>query len=204
MRHPATRLFFCFLLFSGCAAHHRVQLTAKPLVIRRIAVAPFRGTGGAAATDEFIRQFLRTGVKVMKQNKDADAILSGGVTEYRPDNKLTVFLSSSSRVNASGQTVAVSNPIVSLSGNPVMVEGTSFSQPGIQMIAVNASVGVSARITNAVTGAELWSGDYTYEGIDPSAALSAVVRLLVQSMGRVLSPADRAAPARSSTHGSSR
>src|SRR4051794_8017731 len=60
--------------------------------VKQIAVAAFRGPGGQAATDEFVRQLLGTGIEVTDGHHPGKVMLEGVVTDNKVSNQLMVFL----------------------------------------------------------------------------------------------------------------
>ena len=154
--------------------------------IHRVAVLPFEGNGGPAVTNEFIRQLLAAGFEVSDRAPGADAVLSGVVTVYKPGEKLMVVLGHTSTVNAAGQTVDVANPVVSLNGSQVTSKSPAFGVPSSQIVAVDASVEVTAKLTHSASGNIIWGDEFSYEELDVQGAVQAVVDSLVSSLHRVM------------------
>jgi hypothetical protein len=162
-------------------------MTVKPgynfAKIQRISVHPFEGPGGPAVTDEFVRQLVGTSLEVTDQKHSGDVILTGSVTDYKPTTKLMVFLGNTSVLTPGGQAVVVSNPVVSVGGSQVTPEGPALGLPNTQVVSVSATVGVIARLVDSSTGNIVWSDTYTYEGLDTTSALDAVIGSLLKSLG---------------------
>lgn len=159
--------------------------------VNRVAVQPFGGSGGEAVTSEFVRQLVGTRLSVSDRKKGADVVLTGSVTDYRPGDKMMVFLGDTSTTNPNGQTVVVTNPVVSLSGTQVTSQGAAMGVPNSQVLSVSASVGIIARLIDSKTGDVVWSDVYSYEGMDVQSAMQAVVGSLVRSLAKVVPAANR-------------
>ena len=170
-------------------------MTVKPgydfSKVKRISVQPFGGSGGDAMSNELVRQLVGTSLNVSEKKQGADALLVGAVTEFKPGDKLMVFLGDTPTTNSAGQTVVVTNPVVTLSGTQVTPQGSAMGLPNTQVVSVSASVGVIARLVDAKTNDVVWSDTYSYEGLDIQSAMQAVISSLVKSLGRVV-PAARA------------
>jgi len=170
----------------GCAT----KMTVKPgydfSAIQRISMGPFQGQGGSAISNEFIRQLVGTRVSITEQVSGADVVLSGSVTEYKPGNKLLVFLGESTVPGANGQTVVVTNPVVSLSGSGITPEGAAMGLRNTQVVSVSATVGVIAQLKDAKTGDVVWADSYSYEGLDTASATESVISSLVKSLRKVI------------------
>lgn len=191
---PSFALFlfpFSLLLFPGCANRMSVKADYDFSKVRRMAVPEFSGPGGDAVANEFVRQLVATRLEVTERREGADLVLSGAVTEFKPGDKLMVFLGDTTTVSPGGQTVVVTNPVVSLSGTQVTTQGAAMGLPNTQVVSVSASVGIIAKLLDAGTGEAVWSDSYTYEGLDIQSALDAVVGAMVRSMGRVIPAARR-------------
>ncbi len=159
--------------------------------IRRVAIQNFGGSGGEPIKNEFVRQLVGSSLSISEQRKGADVVLMGAVTDYKPGDKLMVFVGESRSLTPSGQTVVVTNPVVTLSGTQVTPQGAALGLPDTQILSVSASVGVIARLVDAQTGDVVWSDTYSYEGLDIQSAMQAVVSSLVKSISRVV-PAAKA------------
>ncbi len=181
---------FCFL--SACASPRMAVKQGYDFSkINRISIAPFSGTGGNAVSDEFVRLLVGTGVEITDTKHPADVILNGSVTEYKPSDKLMVFLGDASVMNSAGQSVILNNPIVSMSGTQVMPQGMAMGVPNAQVVSVSATVGIIARLVDAKTGSMVWADSMSYEGLDINSALQGTVGTLVRSMGRVMPQINR-------------
>jgi len=175
------------LVLCACAVQRpAVQAKTDFSKIRRISVIPFEGAGGREVTDEFVRELVRTGLEVTDARHPGDAILGGTVTEYKPNNTLMVFLGKTTVMAPGGQPVVLNNPIVSPGGSQAVPESTATGARNAQVASVSAVVGVTARLSDASSGKVLWSGIYSYEGVDLQGALQPVVALMMQSMSRLL------------------
>jgi hypothetical protein len=167
------------LLMSACAT--RPLTIATPAFdfskVKRISVAGFSGPGGPAATDEFVRQLLGTGIEVTDAHHPGNVILQGAVMEYKANNQLMVFLGDD-------------NPIVSpgVQGTPDEAAASAHRSP---IASVVASVGIQARLVDTSSHHILWADSYSYEGLDLPAALGAVVGSLTGSLARVIPQMNR-------------
>lgn len=160
---------------AGCV--HRPAVVTHPAAfdyskVRQIAVAPFEGPGGQAASDEFVRQVLGTGMGVTDASHAHGLILRGVVTEYKSNNQLMVFLGGD-------------NPVLTPS-TQVTPEEMAAGAHKVQVASVVASVGIQARLMDLATKRTIWSDSYVYEGLDLPTALTAVVNMLKHSMAHVL------------------
>ncbi len=153
--------------------------------IRRITVMPFEGTGGPAASDEFVREIVGTGLAVSDARHPGDVILRGTVTEYKSNTSLMVFLGNTTLVSLSGQAVVVDNPVVAPgpAGTP---EGISPEAHHAQVVSVIATVGLDVVLLDASTKTLLWRGSQSYEGLELPGTLQTVVRSLTHSLSAVL------------------
>ena len=175
------------LIWTGCAPSRTVVKPGVDLSkIRRISVIPFEGPGGREVTDEFVRQLVGTGIEVTDAKHAGDGVLKGTVLEFKPATTQMVFLGNTTLVTAGGQTAVVNNPILSSESSHASPEGTAMGLQNAQVASVSASVGVSAALLETSSGSPLWSGAFTYEGLDVQGALRVVVGALTQSLsGRV-------------------
>ncbi len=184
---PLFLAFLFSLLIMSCASP---RMSVKPgydfSKIRKISVANFAGNGGAAVSDEFVRMLVGSKLEITDAKHRGDVVLNGSVTEYRPSDKLMVFLGDTSLVSPGGQTVVMNNPIVALSGSQVTPQGAAMGVPNAQVVSVSATVGVIARLVDQTTGAVVWADSISYEGLDIQSALQGTVGSLVRSLARVM------------------
>lgn len=172
----------CLLAWTGCATKVVVKPGFDFSKIHRVAVLPFEGPGGPTVTNEFVRQLLASGLDVADRARGVDAVLSGTVIDYRPNNPLMVFLGLASIPVPGSQPVVVTNPVVSAGGIQVTPKGTAFGLPNAQMVTVNVSVGIHARLSDSASGRAVWAQDYSYEALDAQGAIQAVASTLVKSL----------------------
>lgn len=179
---------FTFLMFNwfftGCA-------TTKTVVkkdygfsdIKKVAVLKFSGNGGEAVSNEFIREFLASGVIVIdKSNTETadikslgvDAVISGNVVEFNPSNKLLIFKEKGD--------IVISDRVYPISGTTVLPAGSAFGLEDANVFSVSASVSVSAKMTDTVTGEVVWSAANSYESLDINTAVGLVVGSLKKSL----------------------
>jgi hypothetical protein len=162
--------------------HASIKPVVAPVKIRRVAVTPFEGTSGAAVSNDFVRQLLAAGLEVSAQAQDADAIFSGEVLEYRPSDKVLVYLGNTPVIVAGGSAVTVTNPVVSLTSAAGNNEGPAPSRQSTQIVSVIATVSAKARLTEAKTGRVVWTDEYGYESLDSAGASQTVATVLVRSL----------------------
>jgi hypothetical protein len=175
----------------ACATKQKpIKSVADFSRIHKISVVPFEGTGGREVTDEFVRQLLALGLEVTDSQHPGDAVLKGAVEDYKPAHTLMVFLGKTTVLVPGGQPVTVNNPILS-PGTAQVTPNAAAGTRNAQVASVSAMVGVEAQLTEASSGAALWSGTYSYEAMDMPGAIQAVVGALAQSLGRLLSPMSR-------------
>jgi hypothetical protein len=177
------------LCLAGCAAHRAAVQPAMDLSkVQRVSVRPFEGAGGAAVADEFVRQWLGSGLEFRDDKGATDVVLQGTVTEYKSNDQRIVFLGNTVLAAAGGQTVVISNPVLSLQSSAVMPEGVGafVNAKKAQVVSKGAVVGVVARLTAASSGQILWAESFVYEGLDIPSAQHAVVEHLTRSASRVL------------------
>ena len=153
--------------------------------VRRIAVPAFEGPGGTAVRDDFIRRLVAAGITVTDKPVNVDAVLSGAVTEYRSATKTLIFLGEIPRVGSGGQSVVVTNPVVSLSGAAMAPETAAVANKNPQIVSVSATVNVAARL-HTPSGTAVWAGEYGYEALDIPTATHAVVTVLARSLQNAL------------------
>ncbi len=172
------------LFSSGCATPKGVYKAGydfsaiKTVRVDALTSVANQPNSGAVAADEFMRQMLGRGYAVKMGDGEADAILTGNVTEYQPNRR---YLVQTDQGRGSRRRVAAQEPI-ELGGTSAYNLGTAFGLDQNHKIVVsNATVGVSAYLKDSRTGEILWSNSYTYEGLDLDAALEGTVRYLLNS-----------------------
>ena len=141
---------------------------------------PLDGPGGAAATDEFVKQLVGTGLEVTDSHHPGDVVLKGSVIDYKSNNQLMVFLGGN-------------NPILTPS-TQATPESAMLGVHKTQVASVMATVGIQARLLDTSTHNIVWAGSYSYEGLDLPTALTRVVGALKQSMERALPQLIRRVP----------
>jgi len=174
----------CVLTFcSSCATPKKVKSGYNFNHVKRVALGTFQGAqGGGPVGQEFVRQLLDAGFIVTAQAQNADVVLSGTVTDFRPADKMLVFLGTATFPGPGGKSVEVTNPIVS--GMAQTADATALALPKTQMVTESASVGVSAQLNDAQTKELVWSNAYSYEGLNMPSAIQTVARSLVRSIRR--------------------
>ncbi|HAX61292.1 MAG TPA: hypothetical protein DCX95_01855 [Elusimicrobia bacterium] len=177
--------FYLLPFFSGCATTKTVVKKGFTFSgIKKVAVLKFSGNGGAAVSNEFIRQFLAAGINVVDKTDvevisdakslGADAIISGNVVEFNPSNKLLIFKEKGD--------IVISDRVYPISGTTVLPSGSAFGLEDANVYSVSASVSVSAKITDIATGEVVWSDSNSYEALDINTAVGLVVGSLKKSL----------------------
>jgi hypothetical protein len=168
-------------LVAGCTSHRVIVNPAFDFSkVRRISVAPFDGPGGPAATDEFVKELVQTGIEVTDAKHAGDVLLQGSVTEYKPAMQLMVFL---------GNDYPVVTPM-----SQVTPEAAALGAHRSQVAAVIATVGIQAHLSDTSTHNIVWADSYSYEGLDLSSAMGAVVGSLTRSLKRAVPQMNKAKP----------
>ena len=168
-------------LAAGCAPHRVIVNPAFDFSkVHRISVASFDGPGGPAATDEFVKELLETGMEVTDAKHPGDVVLKGSVTEYKPTMQLMVFLGND-------------YPVIT-SASQVTPEAAALGAHRPQVASVIATVGIQAHLADASTQNIVWADSYSYEGLDLSTALGAVVRSLTRSLKRAVPQMNKTRP----------
>ncbi|MEW6556627.1 MAG: hypothetical protein AB1349_04640 [Elusimicrobiota bacterium] len=177
--------FYLLPAFFGCATTKTVIKKGYDFSsIKKIAVLKFSGDGGDAVSNEFIRQFLSAGLNVIDRTDiqnisdtkslGVDAIISGNVIEFNPSNKLLVF-------KEKGK-IVISDKAYPISGTTVLPTGSAFGLEDANVFTVSASVSISAKITDGLTGEVVWSDSKSYEALDINTAVGLVVSSLKKSL----------------------
>jgi hypothetical protein len=169
-------------LVAGCAPHRVVVNPAFDFSkIRRISVAPFDGPGGAAATDEMVKELVETGIEVTDAKHAGDVILRGTVTEYKPNLQLMVILGND-------------YPVITASAQ-MTPEAAALGAHRAQVASVIATVGIQAHMLDASTHNIVWADSYAYEGLDLPTALDATIGTLTRSLKRAVPQMSKRKPA---------
>jgi hypothetical protein len=176
-----------FGLLAGCASPRAAYKAhfdfdhIRSVEVGSFTSAEYASHSGPAVAGEFMRQLLSAGytVKTAPQAEGVDVVLGGSVIEYQPNRR---YLVQNGGGNA-GRQVVVVQPPVELGGNNTYNLGPVFGPDETtgHVIVSNATIGVSAHLKDAKTGEVLWSGMYTYEGLDLNTALEGAVRYLLRS-----------------------
>jgi len=175
-------IFNCF--FSGCATTKTVVKKGYDFSnIKKIAVLKFSGIGGEAVANEFIRQFLASGISVIdrsgtetvdSKSLGVDAVISGNVVEFNPSNKLLIFKEKGD--------IVISDRAYPISGTTVLPTGSAFGLEDANVFSVSASVSVSAKMTDATTGEVVWSDSNSYEALDINTAVELITSSFKSSL----------------------
>ncbi|AKL97629.1 hypothetical protein [Endomicrobium proavitum] len=186
-------VFFIFL--SACAANRAVVKSDYNFsAVKVISVGNFTAdaaypSSGNAVKNSVMKYLLAMGYTVVANNKTkADAVVSGSVTTYLPNKKYLVRMPDYEKINNHhGQTVIYGGAdIMEVGGSNVYDLGTAFGLgEDNRVIASNATVGISAYMTDAETGEVVWSDSYTYEGLDLSSALDGAVKYILKTIPKV-------------------
>ena len=172
----ARSTLFFLLVFTGCATTKTVVKRGYDFSnIKKVAVLKFSGNGGEAVANEFIRQFLASGIIVIDKSSvetvdlktiGADAVISGNVVEFNPSNKLLVFKEKGD--------IVISDRVYPISGTTVIPTGSAFGLEDANVFSVSASVSVSAKMTDTASGEVIWSDSNSYEALDINTAVGLV------------------------------
>jgi len=175
-------IFNCF--FSGCATTKTVVKKGYDFSnIKKIAVLKFSGIGGEAVANEFIRQFLASGISVIdrsgtetvdSKSLGVDAVISGNVVEFNPSNKLLIFKEKGD--------IVISDRAYPISGATVLPTGSAFGLEDANVFSVSASVSVSAKMTDTTTGEVVWSDSNSYEALDINTAVELITSSFKSSL----------------------
>jgi hypothetical protein len=147
---------------------------------------PFDGPGGGAATDEFVRELVGTGITVSDAKHSGDVILRGTVTDYKPNTPLMIFLGNTTLVTSNGQAATVDNPVIISNAASSVPEGVAPGAHSAQVVSVIATVSMEVTLVDASTKTPLWRGNQSYEGLDLTQTLQVVVGSLNQSLAKVI------------------
>ena len=145
---------------------------------------------GNAIEHEFIRQWSHPAVALSERALGAEAVLSGTVTEYKPNEKLLVVLGTATIVAPNGASVVQSNPVIALSMNPAASPRWAVGNHP-QIVSELAIVGLQLRLVDARSGALLWRDETSYEQLDARERHSGGRRAL----GSILKPPISSHPA---------
>jgi len=154
--------------------------------IKSLFVARFDGEGGAEVTKACVQDLAGRGLKLVDRPRQADAILTGVVTDYQTNQELMVFLEHANVITADNQTVAVSNPVVFPGGTPVVPIGHALGQSSDQIVSSIASVNIVARLIDGPTGHLIWTDEARYEGLDVPGAVQPVAQVLGRALESVI------------------
>jgi hypothetical protein len=177
-------LWLCGLFFTGCATTKTVVKKGFDFSnIKKVAVLKFSGNGGEAVANEFIRQFLASGISVIDRSGDetvdlktvgVDVVVSGNVVEFNPSNKLLIFKEKGD--------IVISDRVYPISGTTVLPSGSAFGLEDANVFSVSASVSVSAKMTDTMTGEVVWSDSNSYEALDINTAVGLVASSFTRSL----------------------
>jgi hypothetical protein len=146
--------------------------------VHRVCVVPFHGPGGDLVTNEFVRQLVASGLTVSKTSEHVDAILSGTVTDYRPNNKVLIFVGKV-KIPAHEETVEISNPVVSPGGPDENTQSLAFGTQLPQLVGSFGSINVTAVLSSPITQKPVWANDASYEALEATGAVQPAVHTLV-------------------------
>jgi len=152
--------------------------------IRKVAVLRFSGSGGDAVSNEFIRQFIESGISVIDKTDSfyvqdlrslgVDAVVGGNVVEFNPASKLLVFKDKGN--------IMITDRAVPISGTTVLPTVNAFGLEDANVFSVSASATISAKMLDASTGEVVWSDSGTYEGLDINTAIEIVITSFKRSL----------------------
>ena len=176
--------------------------------LRRVAVASFEGSGGAAAADYLSHALLASGADVVERSRleavlneqnlrargvldpetvrrvgkilGVDAVFLGSVTEYAPQQSYLIVTDSSANYIVAGAA-----PV----GSGTRFTNTpAFGAPGTSILTSSAQVGLTARLVDVESGSVVWSAHQSYEGFDLDSAMSAVTVSFARTLSHVWRP----------------
>jgi len=187
------RRLWILVCLAGCASPKPVPPKAEaPASIRRIAVDKFAGPAGAEFAQDMAKALAAQGWVIADRKQGVDAVLIGSVNEYAATVPAMVFLGNTNTLNG-GQTLTVSNPVISRNGSQVLPQGPSVSLNNPHMKTEAASVAVSVKLFRIPGGRALWADGFTYESLDLASARQVVVTSLAQSLQRAIPPGGKGA-----------
>src|ERR1051325_11900781 len=165
-------VYLILSFMAGCAA----PKTAVPLMsgdlsnVRKISVGAFEGPGGGEVMNAFVKNLVHTNLQVTDAHHAGQVILKGSVTDFKPSNQYIVFLGPTTLMTARGQSVNVTDPIVSPGSYQATLEGKPVGITNPQVVSVTALFGVMVQLTDPVSGRALWANSTAYEGLDLESA----------------------------------
>ncbi|MCL2485029.1 MAG: DUF799 domain-containing protein [Endomicrobia bacterium] len=175
-----------FIFFMSCASNRAViKQDFDFSAIRTVRVGNFSpannvlSSSGDAVQSAFIRQLLARGfMVVVDPNAPADAVIQGSVLTFQPERRFLVRTSDNRRP---GHWHGWGSDAIEVGGSNVYDLGPAFGMDG-RVIASNATVGISAHMTDVRTGKVVWSISFSYEGLDLNSALNGAVRFIVRTL----------------------
>ncbi len=173
------------VLLAACSRPAVIPVKKEARPIRRIAVNPFEGVGGAEVAQELAKSLAASGWVVADRKQGVDAVLTGAVTGYKPSVLTMVFLGNTHTL-ANGQTITVTNPVISRMGSQVLPQGPAMGVNNPHIMTENAEVDVYARLIDVDEGRSLWGDEFSYESLQLADARKAVVTALAGAMTRAL------------------
>jgi hypothetical protein len=169
-------------LMASCASMPVETPQANVPAIESVYLEPFTGGFGKEFTQEIRRQLGAMGIALAAKEESADATLGGSVIDYRPNQKLMIFLGTTQTVNSLGEAAMLTNPIVSTGGSQALQQNTNT-----QIVTTQASLGIMARMVDRRSGKPVWSAQILYEGFDAQSVSRSVAESLARSIQTKLS-----------------
>lgn len=194
----AAMLLACACVSPQVAFNAKADFSA----IRRVAVAPFSGSGGEQAGDMFLQDLLARGADVVERRRleavlqeqqlsaagilepatvrrlgkvlGVDAVFLGAVTQYAPGQSYLV--------SAPGAGTVVVGGLTPIQGRNLHPDGPVPGLPDSQVLTSAARVGLIARLVDVESGSVLWSARMNYEGLEPEDAMASITASFADSL----------------------
>jgi len=177
----------------GCGPHKVAMPPSQIEPIRRLAVQTFDGPGGAELARDFMQALKAGGWTIAGKNQNADAVLTGTMTDYKAGQRVLIFLGETNTLSG-GKSITVSNPMVSANGSQVLPPGPNLSMNSPHLVTERAVVGVVLHLIAQPKGNAVWGDQFSYESLDLASARRTVVSALVESLNRASAHLQREIP----------
>lgn len=176
-------LFFSlfFLLFAaGCASGPVYKQDYDFSKVKSAYIESSQGTNNAIV-NAVIKQLMIKGFNVKTtESSNTDITVNCVITEYQPSKKYLVRKPPEERALSARDIVIYNTDPIEIGGSSVYDLGSAFGIDA-NIIASNATIGVSLYIKDSKTGDVVWTNSYTYEGLDMTSAIDGVVRYILKS-----------------------
>ena len=173
-------LLFFTLFACGCASGPVYKQDYDFSKAKTAYVDSSQGANNAIVT-AIIKQLMIKGFTVKTDEAaNVDIIVNCSITEYQPAKKYLLRKPPEDRNKSARDIVIYNTDPIEISGSSVYDLGSAFGMDA-NIIASNATIGVSLYIKDAKNGEVVWTNSYTYEGLDLSSAIDGVVRYILKS-----------------------